>query len=53
MENMFLEATKYTPEISLDAAAGIVSLKGKSYPENTLDFYEPVVGSRPQVILLP
>ena len=44
MENIFLEATKYTPEISLDAATGIISLKGKSYPENTFDFYEPVVG---------
>lgn len=43
MENMFFEATKYTPEITLDADGKLISLKGKSYPENTFDFYEPIV----------
>ncbi len=42
MENLKLEATKYTPEISLDAS-GVISLCGKSYPENTFEFYEPVM----------
>lgn len=43
MENMFFEATKYTPEIVLSAEDNLISLKGKSYPENTFDFYEPIV----------
>lgn len=43
MENMFFEATKYTPEITLDKESGLISLKGKSYPENTFDFYEPII----------
>jgi SiaC family regulatory phosphoprotein len=40
MENLKLEATKYTPEISLETS-GVITLKGKSYPENTFEFYEP------------
>lgn len=43
MENMKLEMTKFTPEIILDAGAGVIGIKGKSYPENTFEFYEPVM----------
>jgi hypothetical protein len=43
MENIKLELTKYTPEISLDASSGIISMTGKSYPENTFDFYKPII----------
>ena len=42
MENLKLGATKYTPEISLDLN-GIISLVGKSYPENTFEFYAPMM----------
>jgi hypothetical protein len=42
MENLKLEATQYTPEISLDTS-GVISLTGKSYPENTFEFYAPVM----------
>ncbi len=40
MENLHIEATKYTPEIKLDADNGLLSFTGKSYPENTFDFYQ-------------
>lgn len=43
MENLTLDATKYTPKITLDATTGIISLVGKSYPENTFEFYKPVM----------
>lgn len=43
MENMRLEMTKFTPEINLDAGAGVIAIRGKSYPENTFEFYEPVM----------
>ncbi|NOQ30740.1 MAG: DUF1987 domain-containing protein [Helicobacteraceae bacterium] len=43
MENLNFEATKYTPEIKLDATSGIISLVGKSYPENTFEFYKPMM----------
>lgn len=43
MEKMHIEATKYTPEINLDAEKGLIQIKGKSYPENTFEFYAPVI----------
>lgn len=43
MNNLTIEATKYTPEISLNAQTGIVKMEGKSYPENTFEFYEPIM----------
>lgn len=43
MENLNIEATQYTPKISLDAQNGIISMEGKSYPENTFEFYKPVM----------
>ncbi len=42
MKNLHIEATKYTPEISL-YTDGNISLKGKSYPENTFEFYTPMM----------
>jgi len=42
MENLNIKATKYTPEINL-STDGKISLVGKSYPENTSEFYEPVI----------
>jgi len=42
MENLHLDATQYTPEISLDTN-GTISMVGKSYPENTFEFYAPVM----------
>ncbi len=42
MENLHIEATQYTPEIILDIN-GTSSISGKSYPENTFEFYEPVM----------
>ena len=43
MENLYIPATKYTPEISLDAEKGVIDIRGKSYPENTFEFYAPVM----------
>lgn len=43
MENLIIEGTKYTPIINLDAQAGVISMVGKSYPENTFEFYQPVM----------
>ncbi len=43
MENLHIEASKYTPQIDLDAEAGLLRFSGKSYPENTFDFYQPAM----------
>jgi len=43
MKNLTIDETQYTPKISLDAENGIIELRGKSYPENTFEFYQPVM----------
>ncbi len=43
MKILHIEATKYTPKIKLDADNGFLSFSGKSYPENTFDFYQPTL----------
>ena len=43
MENLKIEATKYTPEINFDSQSNILNIVGKSYPENTFEYYKPVV----------
>ena len=42
MENLKIEGTQYTPDINMDIN-GEISMTGKSYPENTFEFYEPVM----------
>ncbi len=41
MENINLEPGPKTPHILLDAA-GVIEIKGKSIPENSVAFYQPV-----------
>ncbi|MBF0266705.1 MAG: DUF1987 domain-containing protein [Gammaproteobacteria bacterium] len=43
MDSLTFEETKYTPRILLDAENGIIEMVGKSYPENTFEFYQPVI----------
>lgn len=42
MKKFVLEATQYTPKIVMDPS-GTISMAGKSYPENTFEFYMPVM----------
>jgi hypothetical protein len=42
MDTLSIEATKYTPDIDLNTN-GTISFIGKSYPENTFEFYAPVI----------
>jgi hypothetical protein len=41
IENLFVPATEYTPEIRL-CLTGEMFFKGKSYPENSFAFYQPI-----------
>lgn len=43
MKNLHIEATKYTPEVNFNASTGILNITGKSYPENTFEYYKPVI----------
>lgn len=43
MQNLEIDETKFTPKIQLLKSARIISFRGKSYPENTFAFYQPVM----------
>jgi len=42
MENINIEATRFTPRISFDSKCNVFEIRGESYPENAADFYSPV-----------
>lgn len=42
MESILLTATAKTPEISFDAEKGLLTMKGRSIPEHTVEFYKPL-----------
>lgn len=43
MNNIFLEKRKSSPEVNFDAGSGLLHLTGESYPENSFDFYAPLL----------
>lgn len=42
MDDLKIQATKFTPEILFDYASRHLVIKGESYPENTSEFFNPV-----------
>ncbi|MBI2257955.1 MAG: DUF1987 domain-containing protein [Flavobacteriia bacterium] len=42
MENLILEGSAKTPSVKFDAGAGKLELKGRSIPENSVEFYKPL-----------
>jgi hypothetical protein len=42
MENLIISKTNYTPDINFNADTRILNISGKSYPENTFEFYAPI-----------
>lgn len=43
MKDLIIESTKYTPKIEFIAQTGKLFLSGSSYPENSVEFYQPVI----------
>jgi hypothetical protein len=43
MEALRLEGTAKTPHVNFDADTGLFELKGRSIPENSIDFYKPLI----------
>lgn len=43
MDPVSRAGTPKTPNIEFDADQGLLEIKGRSNPENTLDFYRPLV----------
>lgn len=51
MDNLKIEPTKSTPLIQFDYDSNQLLIKGKSYPENTYNYYEPVLKWLEQYLL--
>jgi hypothetical protein len=43
MDNLHLAGSNKTPEISFDSTTGILSVSGRSIPENSIEFYKPML----------
>ncbi len=43
LTNLILAKTKNTLSVNFDASSGILELSGSSYPENTTDFFKPLI----------
>jgi hypothetical protein len=43
MEPISIEGTPKTPTVQFDAEQGIIEIKGRSIPENSIEFYKPLV----------
>lgn len=43
MDSLYIEGTLKTPTIKSDSKEGIIEIKGRSHPENPIDFYKPVL----------
>ncbi len=42
MEKLFIEGTPKTPTVDFDSSTGKIVLKGRSIPENSIEFYRPM-----------
>lgn len=43
METITIEGTPKTPTINFDMEKGLLEIKGRSIPENSIEFYKPLV----------
>jgi hypothetical protein len=43
MDNLKIEGTKKTPNINFDSSSGVLSIMGRSVPEDTYEFFQPIM----------
>lgn len=43
MEPIIIEGTAKTPTVKFDSSEGVFKLEGRSIPENSVEFYKPLV----------
>lgn len=43
MDSIFIDGTPKTPNVKFDGNSGSLLLKGRSIPENSIEFYKPLV----------
>src|SRR5690606_343653 len=42
MDNLHLVASPKTPQVNFDSKTGTLELRGRSIPENSIEFYQPL-----------
>ncbi len=43
MESIKIEGSPKTPTVEFDKDGGVLAIKGRSIPENSIDFYKPLI----------
>ena len=43
MENIAIEGSPKTPTVNFNAGSGVLEIKGRSIPENSIEFYKPLL----------
>ncbi len=43
MESLIIEGSTKTPDVNFDIENGALEIKGRSIPENSIEFYKPLV----------
>ena len=43
MEKLYIEGSAKTPSVSFDGEAGILEMRGRSIPENSIEFFQPLI----------
>jgi hypothetical protein len=43
MEALLIEGSQKTPAVEFDPQKGVLEIKGRSIPENSIEFYKPLV----------
>jgi hypothetical protein len=43
METLTIQGTPKTPTVEMNIDSGVIEIKGRSIPENSIDFYRPIV----------
>ncbi|MCF8391614.1 MAG: DUF1987 domain-containing protein [Bacteroidales bacterium] len=43
MEPIIIDGTAKTPTVKFDSTTGVMEIKGRSIPENSIEFYKPMV----------
>ncbi|HKK61674.1 MAG TPA: DUF1987 domain-containing protein [Bacteroidales bacterium] len=43
MEPLIIEGTAKTPNVKFESEEGLIEIKGRSIPENSIEFYKPLV----------
>ncbi len=53
MDNIKIEGSPKTPHIEFDKQSGLLLIHGRSIPENSIDFYKPVIDWLDQYAIEP